>query len=80
MFCLRVFSMPGLFVFLVLFTPGGNLKIQPKHCRVVQNQWFQKIQKNMFKARFGVDFGVSFSVMFEKNVILLRKKGCKETH
>ena len=79
MCCFSVFSMLGLFVFLVLFTASGNLKIQLNHCRVVQNQGLQKINKNMFRVRFGVDLGVSLSVIFEKNVILLRKKGCKKT-
>ncbi len=71
MCCLSVFSMLGLFVFLVLFTAGGNFKIQLKHFRVVQNQGFQQMTKKMFKVRFGVDLGVSFSIIFEKNATLL---------
>ena len=67
-------------MFLVLFIASGKLKIQLKHSRVVQNQGFHKMKTNMFKVRFGVDLGVSFSVNFEKNVTLLRKKGCKKTH
>ena len=63
-----VFSMLGLFVFLVLFTAGGNLKTQLKQCRVVQNQGFQQMKENMFRVRFGVDLGMSCSVIFGKNV------------
>ena len=76
MFCFSVFSMLGLFVFLVLFTAGGNLKTQLKHCRVFQKPGFQKIMKNMFKVSFLVDLGVSLGFHFVINVILLTKKGC----
>ena len=79
MFVFSVFPMLGLFVFLVLFTAGRNLKTQLKHCRVIQKQGFQKIKKNMFKVRFGVDLGVSLGVHFVINVVLLTNKRCKKT-
>ena len=69
MFYFSVFSMLGLFVFLVLFTAGGNLKTHVKHCRVDQNQGLQQMRKSIFKVRFRVDLGVSFSAIFMKNVI-----------
>ena len=64
-----VFSMLGLFVFLVLFTAGGNLKTRVKHCRVYQNQGLQQMKKSIVKVRFRVDLEVSFSAIFVKNVI-----------
>ena len=75
-----VFSMLGLFLFLVLFTAGGNLKTHVKHCRVDQDQGFQRMKKHIFKVRFRMDLGVSFNAIFIKKVISLRKKGCKKTH
>ena len=74
MFCFSVFSMLGLFVFLVLFTAGGNSKVQLKHCRVVQNDGFQKTKQNMLKVKFGVDLEVSLGTTFNENVTLGEKK------
>ena len=78
MFCFSALPVLGLFVFLVLFTAGGNLKTHVKHCRVYQNQGFQKMKKHIFKVRFRVDLGVSFSAIFMKHIILLRTKGCNK--
>ena len=69
MCCFSVLSRLGLFVFLVLFTAGGNLKTRVKHCRVYQNQGFQQMKKNIFKVRFRVDLGVNFNAIFVKHVM-----------
>jgi hypothetical protein len=53
MFLFSVFSMLDLFVFLVPFTAGGNVK---NIAVCVQNQGLHKM-KNVFKVRFRMIFG-----------------------
>ena len=45
MFLFSVFSMLGLFVFLVLFTASGNLKIQPKPAGSFKIKVSRKLRK-----------------------------------